>query len=59
MGYDLRSIDADAEDDRRIALTSSSGDPTVAMAFKTIVEDFGPVTFVRVYQGRIEKGNRI
>ncbi len=26
------------------------------MAFKTIVEDFGPVTFVRVYQGCIEKG---
>ena len=26
------------------------------MAFKTIVEDFGPVTYIRVYQGRIEKG---
>jgi elongation factor G len=40
----------------RIALSSDSNDPTVAMAFKTIVEDFGPVTYIRVYQGRIEKG---
>lgn len=54
--HDLRQPINDAESAPTVALTSNKSDPTVAMAFKTIVEDFGPVTYIRVYQGQIEKG---
>src|SRR5580692_1901733 len=37
-------------------LTSSPNDPLVAMAFKTVVETFGQLTYFRVYQGKIQKG---
>ncbi|MDX1926880.1 MAG: elongation factor G [Pirellulaceae bacterium] len=37
-------------------LTSDVNSPLVAMAFKTTVDRFGPLTFVRVYQGRINRG---
>lgn len=54
--YDLRQRTDGVSASPKIALSSDSGDATVAMAFKTIVEDFGPVTYIRVYQGQIEKG---
>jgi elongation factor G len=53
--HDLRPS-SDASVSTSIALVSDPRQPTVAMAFKTIVEDFGPVTYLRVYQGQIEKG---
>jgi elongation factor G len=37
-------------------LTCSSSDPLVAMAYKTVVETFGQLTYFRVYQGSIVKG---
>ncbi len=40
----------------RKALTTSSSDPLVSMAFKTVVETFGQLTYFRVYQGTIIKG---
>lgn len=39
-----------------VALTSDAGQPVVAMAFKTIVESFGQLTLVRLYQGIIRRG---
>jgi elongation factor G len=39
-----------------IALSTDENDPLVAMAFKTVLEAFGQLTFCRVYQGKIEKG---
>ncbi len=54
--YDLQTDTEHVEQPRKVALSSNSDDSPVAMAFKTIVEDFGPVTYIRVYQGRIEKG---
>jgi elongation factor G len=53
---DLRQPAAEVKAPHMVALSSDRGEPTVAMAFKTIVEDFGPVTYIRVYQGQIEKG---
>lgn len=39
---------------------SQDGDaPVVAMAFKTVVESFGQLTFVRIYQGRIRSGDSL
>jgi elongation factor G len=40
----------------RKVLTTSPSDPLVAMAYKTVVETFGQLTYFRVYQGSIVKG---
>lgn len=41
----------------RVKLTNNSKDPMVAMAFKTVVETFGQLTYMRIYQGQIIKGD--
>ena len=37
-------------------LTTSENDALVGMAFKTVVQSFGQLTFLRVYQGQLRKG---
>jgi elongation factor G len=39
-----------------IALSADPEAPAVAMAFKIVEESFGQLTFARVYQGRIKRG---
>lgn len=41
---------------KRFTLSNSSDDPLVCMAFKTVLEQFGQLTYVRLYQGQIKKG---
>lgn len=48
-----------ADDDSEMATVELRADPelpTVAMAFKTVVSDFGQLTYLRVYQGQLTKG---
>ena len=40
----------------KVLLSDSNDAPLVAMAFKTVVESFGQLTYTRVYQGKIIKG---
>ena len=40
----------------KVLLSDSNDAPLVAMAFKTVVESFGQLTYTRVYQGKIVKG---
>lgn len=40
----------------RVKLTNNSKDAMVAMAFKTVVEAFGQLTYMRIYQGVLKKG---
>jgi elongation factor G len=40
-----------------VPLVSSDDKPMVAMAFKTVVETFGQLTYFRIYQGQIKKGD--
>ncbi|HQZ65964.1 MAG TPA: elongation factor G [Planctomycetaceae bacterium] len=40
----------------KVLLSDSNDAPLVAMAFKTVVENFGQLTYTRIYQGKIVKG---
>jgi elongation factor G len=62
---EMTAIDLDApatesEDDAAVSnrrvLTHSDDDPLVAMAFKTVDEQFGQLTYFRLYQGKMIKG---
>lgn len=41
----------------QVLLSNDEKDPMVAMAFKTVVESFGQLTYMRLYQGQMIKGN--
>ncbi len=40
----------------KVPLTTDDDKPLVCMAFKTVMEQFGQLTFTRLYQGTIKKG---
>ncbi|MFO0979363.1 MAG: elongation factor G [Planctomycetaceae bacterium] len=44
------------QEDARVELTPETQRPMVSMAFKTVVEPFGQLTFLRIYQGRVVRG---
>lgn len=41
----------------KMKLTASPNDPLVAMAFKIVEDPYGTLTFMRIYQGTLRKGN--
>ncbi len=45
-----------ANDGAEVTITADPEGPAVSMAFKICDEPFGQVTYVRLYQGQIEKG---
>lgn len=45
--------------ENEVRLVCDAGQPAVAIAFKTVVEKFGQLTFVRIYQGSIKKGDQL
>ncbi len=45
-----------ANDGAEVPLAADPDAPAVAMAFKVVDESFGRLSYVRIYQGRIEKG---
>jgi len=54
-----REVIAHDISENELQLECESDRPLVAMAFKTVVEKFGQLTFLRVYQGTLEKGAQI
>lgn len=45
-------------DGAEVTITADPDGPVIAMAFKICDEPFGQVTYARLYQGQIHKGNR-
>jgi len=45
--------------DEKIKLSSSPDDPTVALAFKLEDTFYGQLTYIRLYQGKIKKGDEL
>ena len=46
-------------DGAEVAMTADPDAPVVAMAFKLVEESFGQLTYTRVYQGRVRKGQTL
>ena len=49
-------VNPETGEEEKFRLNPDENAPTVAMAFKNVEDPYGSLTFVRVYQGRIEKG---
>ncbi len=47
---------SETDSDSHVTLSGDKKAPLVAMAFKTVVDKFGTLTFVRVYQGTLVRG---
>ena len=54
-----REVIAHDISENELQLECESDRPLVAMAFKTVVEKFGQLTFLRVYQGTLQRGTQI
>ena len=47
-----------ANDEAETVLDTNHDAPLVALAFKLVDESFGQLTYMRIYQGRIQRGNK-
>ena len=55
---EVENIALDLEDnEKQVVLTSSAEDPLIALAFKLEVTPYGQLTYLRIYQGSLKKGD--
>lgn len=57
---DIRNVALDLKnDEKELVLTSKSEDPLVCLAFKLEDGRYGQLTYIRIYQGHLKKGDTI
>jgi len=56
MDVENVALDMD-QDEKKVVLSSEPGYPLVALAFKPEVTPYGQLTYLRIYQGSIKKGD--
>ncbi len=49
-------VNPETQEEEKFALKPDLSEPLVAMAFKTVEDPYGTLTFMRIYQGTLEKG---
>jgi len=52
-------LDAEEEADQNVVLTMDPNAPAVLLAFKLEDGPYGQLTYIRIYQGRVEKGTEL
>lgn len=48
-----------SNDEKPVKISGNSDDPLLALAFKLDETQFGQLTYMRIYQGKLQKGNSI
>ena len=49
-------VNPETQEEEKFTLNPDASEPLVAMAFKTVEDPYGTLTFMRIYQGTLEKG---
>ncbi len=50
-------VNPETQEEEKFPLKPDASEPLVAMAFKTVEDPYGTLTFMRIYQGTLEKGS--
>ncbi len=57
---EVENVALDLDDEEKpVVLSSNDSDPLVCYAFKLVDDRYGQLTYIRVYQGTLKKGNKI